>query len=172
MFNFKTVSKNNIGKNVCFLKIHGVLAAQEVKGCNPHFSQSSLPSTVLFLFYIEKLNCKKKVGGEDFKPSLDAEFQKSLLHGSSDSYQLLLSTTAQLQKKNPQFLLKCPLLAFLLVVLQRQANTFQALNLGPSAPPEKELGYFEVQLYTSFQSHFCRNALSSFLSSPLYRKSH
>lgn len=38
LFNFKTVSKNNIGKNVCFLKIHGLLAAKEVKGCNPHFS--------------------------------------------------------------------------------------------------------------------------------------
>lgn len=62
LFNFKTVSKSNITKNLVFLKIHGVLTAKDFKDYNPHFSQSSFHSTVLFPFYIKKLDCKRKVG--------------------------------------------------------------------------------------------------------------
>lgn len=39
-----------------------------------------------------------------------------------------------------------------------------SLNLGPSAPPQKEVDYNEVQIYASIYSDFCGNAPGSFLS--------
>lgn len=116
--------------------------------------------SIVFSYTETKL---QKGGGEkDFKPTLDSEFQKSLLQSSLDSYQILLSTIAQLQEKETTVFSEVP--AAIPAGGNFKGNQYvPSLIFGPLASPEMELSYFEVQLYTSFRSHFYRNALSSFL---------
>lgn len=46
--------------------------------------------------------------------------------------------------------------------ISKTSQEFPSLNSSPSAPPEKELGCFEVQLYISFQLYFQRNTVLFF----------
>lgn len=150
-----------------FLKKLSILAAKESKVFNLHFSYSSFLLLFFFILCIEKLNRKRKVGGKDLKPSLDAGLQKYLLQGRWDSYQILLSTAAypEGKKKTTTISSEVPAAVIPASGPSKTSQYLPSLNSGPSAPPEKEQGCSEVQLHTSFQLHFCRNALSSFLYS-------
>lgn len=60
------------------------------------------------IFLCKEIKLQKGDGEKDFKPPLDSEFQKSLIQSSLDSYQILLSTAAQLQEKETTVLSEVP----------------------------------------------------------------
>lgn len=115
---------------------------------------------LLYLFLLfRETKPQKGGGGKDVKPSLDSEFQKSILQSSPDSYQVLLSATGELQEKEKTTSIEVPVASIPAGGTSKTSQYFPSLSSGPLAPLEKELGCFEVQLHSSFQSHFYKKTL-------------